>query len=97
MAGLSLGNAAFISAHFAVGLLLGEPVLAVVGGALGSVAIVGIALALLGAVGWIALGRWRRRAAHSPIAMIGDWADACCPACLTLAVVDAAGRDVAHA
>lgn len=95
VAGLAIGNAAFIAAHFALGYLLGEPVLTAVGGALGPLAIAGVALAVLGALGWIALGRWRRRAIRSPIGVIGEWADACCPACLTLAAVDAARQDVA--
>jgi membrane-associated protein len=94
VAGLALGNAVFISAHFALGYLLGEPVLTAVGGALGPLAIAGVALAVVGAVGWIVLGRWRRRDVRSPIAVIGDWADACCPACLTVAAVAAASRDV---
>ncbi len=91
VAGLALGNAVFISAHFALGYLLGEPVVTAVGGALGPLAIAGVALAVLGAVGWLVLGRRRRGAAGSPVAVIGDWADACCPACLALAVVDARG------
>lgn len=91
VAGLALGNAVFISAHFALGYLLGEPVLSAVGGALGPLAIGGVALAVLGALGWIVLARRRGGPALSPVAVIADWADACCPACLTLAVVDARG------
>jgi membrane protein DedA with SNARE-associated domain len=89
VAGLAAGNALFIAAHFGLGFLLGEPVLSVVGGALGPIAIVGVALAVLGAVGWIVVSRRRRGAQLRPLAIVGDWADACCPACLALAVADA--------
>ncbi len=89
VAGLAIGNALFIAAHFGLGYLLGEPVLTVVGGALGPLAVAGIGLAILGAVGWIILGRRRRGTESRTLAVVGDWADACCPACLALAVVDA--------
>lgn len=89
VAGLAVGNALFIAAHFGLGYLLGEPVLTVVGGALGPLAIVVVALAVVGAVGWVVISRRRRGAALPTFAVVGDWADACCPACLTLAVVDA--------
>jgi membrane protein DedA with SNARE-associated domain len=92
VAGLALGNVVFISAHFALGYLLGEPVLSAVGGALGPLAIAGVALAVVGAVGWIVLSRRRRGPTRSAITVMADWADACCPACLALAVVDARGR-----
>ena len=84
--GLTLGNALFISAHFALGFMLGEPVLAAVGGALGPLAIAGVLLALVGIVGWYAISRRRRASMARPVP-IGDWADACCPACLTLAAL----------
>ena len=93
VAGLAAGNALFIAAHFGLGFLLGEPVLSVVGGALGPIAIVGVALAVLGAVGWIVVSRRRRGAQLRPLAIAGDWADACCPACLALAVSDASRSD----
>jgi membrane protein DedA with SNARE-associated domain len=92
VAGLALGNAVFISAHFALGYLLGEPVLSVVGGTLGPLAITGVALAVVGAIGWIVLGRRRHGATRSAITVMADWADACCPACLALAVVDGGRR-----
>ena len=89
VAGLAIGNALFISAHFALGYAVGEPVVALVGGALGPLAIGAVGLAVLGAVGWVVLGRIRGRAAGSPLPAVAAWADACCPACLTLAVVEA--------
>ena len=91
VAGLAVGNALFIAAHFGLGYVLGEPVLSAVGGALGPLAVGGLALAVLGAVGWTIISRRRRGAALGPLAVVGDWADACCPACLALAVV-AEGR-----
>ena len=88
IAGLAIGNALFISAHFALGYLVGEPVVALVGGALGPLAIAAVGLALIGAIGWFVLGRLRGRTAESPLTAVATWADACCPACLTLAVLD---------
>jgi membrane protein DedA with SNARE-associated domain len=87
-AGLAVGNALFISAHFGLGYLVGEPVLQAVGGALGPLAIGAVALAVIGGVGWLLLNRIRGRRAASPLAVAASWADACCPACLALAVVD---------
>jgi len=88
IAGLAIGNALFISAHFALGYLVGEPVLSLVGGALGPLAIAAVGLAVIGGVGWLVLSRLRGRRATSPLPAVAAWADACCPACLTLAVLD---------
>jgi membrane protein DedA with SNARE-associated domain len=89
--GLSLGNALFIGAHFGLGFLVGEPIVAAVGGALGPLAIGAVGLALLGAVGWLVLSRRSGRRSASVVPMAASWADACCPACLTAAVLDRAG------
>ena len=92
IAGLALGNALFISAHFALGYVVGEPVVSLVGGALGPLAIVGVVLAVIGVLGWIVLDRWRgRRATPTMTALetVATWADACCPACLVLGGVEA--------
>lgn len=85
--GLAIGNALFITAHFGLGFVLGEPILRVIGGALGTVAVVGVALALLGAAGWLLIARRRRGDQAEMSASITEWADACCPACLTLAAL----------
>lgn len=87
--GLAVGNALFIGAHFALGYLVGEPVVTAVGGALGPLAIVAVILALLGGIGWVLLGRIRGRRAPSTLPSVAAWADAACPACLALAVVEA--------
>jgi membrane protein DedA with SNARE-associated domain len=89
VAGLGVGNALFIGAHFGLGYVVGEPVVDAVGGALGPLAIVALSLAAIGAIGWVVLGRLRGRRASSPLPAVAAWADACCPACLTLAVVEA--------
>jgi membrane protein DedA with SNARE-associated domain len=86
--GLAVGNGVFIAAHFGLGYVLGEPVLAVVGSALGPLAIVGLLVAGVGAVGWILLAR-RRRSGRSTVELATSWADACCPACLGLALIGA--------
>jgi membrane protein DedA with SNARE-associated domain len=87
--GLAVGNALFIAAHFGLGYVVGEPVVAVVGGALGPLAIAALGLAAIGAIGWILVGRRRVGRPSSPLASVAAWADACCPACLTLAAVEA--------
>lgn len=87
--GLAVGNALFITAHFGLGYVLGEPLLDAVGGLLGPLAIAGVALASLGAIGWLVLAR--RRPGPTPrdaLAPLVDWADACCPACLSLAALE---------
>jgi len=86
--GLAIGNALFIAAHFTLGYAVGEPVVAFVGGALGPLAIAAVGLAIIGGFGWVVLGRLRGRRATSPLPVVAAWADACCPACLTLAVLD---------
>lgn len=88
VAGLSVGNVLFIAAHFGLGYLVGEPVVAAVGGALGPLAIGAVGLALLGGIGWLVLGRRSGRRPVSALPMVVAWADACCPACLTAAVLD---------
>jgi membrane protein DedA with SNARE-associated domain len=87
--GLALGNALFIGAHFGLGYLIGPPIVATVGGTLGTLAIGVAALALIGGAGWIALSRWRRRQPTPAVKAMADWADACCPACLALGALDA--------
>jgi len=80
--GLVVGNTAFVSAHFALGVLLGASAGRFVGAAAASllpVALGVVVLAVVGAVAWRLLGRRRRRAMD---ASIGAWADAACPACL---------------
>jgi membrane-associated protein len=88
IAGLAIGNALFISAHFALGYVVGEPVVALVGGALGPLAIAAVGLAVIGGIGWLLLQRRRGRQVESSASTIASWADACCPACLTLAAID---------
>jgi len=87
--GLAIGNGLFIAAHFALGYAVGEPVVSLVGGALGPLAVAAAGLAVLGAIGWVVLGRLRGRRAASSLPSVAAWADACCPACLTLAAVEA--------
>jgi membrane protein DedA with SNARE-associated domain len=89
--GLAVGNALFIAAHYGLGFLIGEPLLAIVSGVLGPVAVVGIILAVVGGLGWYALGRRRRMpvgVTSKDAAGFVAWADACCPACLSLAAVE---------
>lgn len=93
--GLAIGNALFISAHFGLGFVVGEPVVELVGGALGPLAIAAVGLAVVGLLGWLVLGRIRGRGPGSPLPVIAAWADACCPACLAASALDARGQSVA--
>jgi membrane protein DedA with SNARE-associated domain len=86
LTGLIVGNGLFIAGHFGIGLVLGEPVIRIVGSALGPIAAVSVALAAAGAVGWVILSR-RRPGRNARLAAATDWADACCPACLVLATM----------
>jgi len=88
VAGLAIGNALFIGAHFGLGYLIGPPVVAIVGGTLGTLAIGVVALAVVGAAGWFAISRWRGHRHTQPIPTALSWADACCPACLAAAGIE---------
>lgn len=96
LAGLIVGNGVFLTGHFILGLVVGEPAVQLVAGAGPSLVIAGVALAAVGAAGWWLLARRRaaRAQAPSPLELGGlailDWTDACCPACLALAVADRA-------
>jgi len=86
--GLAIGNAVFITAHYGLGYVLGEPIVRVVGSALGPLAVAGVVLAALGAAGWLLISRRRGRTPIAVPVTIAVWADACCPACLSLAVLE---------
>ncbi len=91
--GLVVGNGVFLTGHFVLGAIVGEPAVRLVSGAGLTLVIVGVVLAGLGALGWWLLGR--RRAARRTVEAITtgeglaalDWTDACCPACLAIAVL----------
>lgn len=85
--GLTIGNTLFIAAHFGLGYLLGESVVTAVGGLLGPLAIGFVGLALIGGIGWYVIRRRHGRTVD-PMATAMSWTDACCPACVALAVVD---------
>jgi membrane-associated protein len=86
--GLAIGNGVFIGAHFGLGYLIGPPVVALIGGALGTLTLTAVVVAAVGAIGWIALGRRRRGGREPSLATGMSWSDACCPACLALAALD---------
>ena len=77
IAGLAVGNALFIAAHFALGYLVGEPIVTAVGGLLGPLAIGFVALAVIGGIGWFLIRR--RRGDGGDRRDAAAWADACCP------------------
>jgi membrane protein DedA with SNARE-associated domain len=77
--GLVAGNTLFVGLHFLLGFIVGVPAVAFVERYGLLVVVVGVGLlAVVGAIGWLIL---RRRQSFNA------WADAACPACLTLAVV----------
>ena len=94
--GLAVGNGVFLTGHFVLGAIVGQPAIRIVSSAGSTLIVLGIALAVVGAVGWWLIARRRARgAAGGSSAAEGlaalDWTDACCPACLALAVVVPAG------
>lgn len=94
--GLVVGNSVFVTVHFALGFVLGASagqILSILSGATLPVMAGVVVLAVIGAAGWWLVGRLRRR--RSPCdAGVGTWADAACPACLTLAAVS--GPNASH-
>ncbi|HTS14472.1 MAG TPA: hypothetical protein VMH24_02320 [Candidatus Sulfotelmatobacter sp.] len=95
VAGLIVGNGVFLTAHFALGLVVGEPAVQLVAGAGTTLVLAGVVLAVVGLGGWGLLARRRTAARPRPGVALGgeglallDWTDACCPACLALAAVE---------
>lgn len=89
--GLVIGNTLFVGAHFVLGFVVGLPAVALIQGAAPLAIVVFIGLAVVGAIGWL-LVRRRRRQSPSSSGSTADagfaaWADAACPACLTLALL----------
>jgi membrane protein DedA with SNARE-associated domain len=82
--GLVAGNTLFVSAHFVLGYVVGVPAVAIIQSS-GTVLLVGglVVFAVVGAIGWLLLRRRRRSTAD-----FAAWADAACPACLALALVN---------
>ena len=82
--GLVAGNTLFVGAHFVLGYVVGVPAVAIIQSS-GTVLLVGglVVFALIGAIGWLLLRRRRRSTAD-----FAAWADAACPACLALALVN---------
>ena len=94
LVGLVIGNGIFLTGHFVLGLIVGEPAVRLVSSVGTGLLAGGLALAAIGAGGWWLIARRRSRlgtpaaatrAAAGPALL--DWTDACCPACLALAIV----------
>jgi membrane protein DedA with SNARE-associated domain len=98
LAGLLIGNGVFLTGHFVLGLILGEPAVRLVASAGTGLILAGVGFALVGAAGWFLISRRRSRARAGPSLAAGvatlDWTDACCPACLGLAVLTAGWQSV---
>ncbi len=93
LVGLIVGNSVFLTGHFVLGLVVGEPAVQLVAGAGLWLVGAGVALAAVGAAGWWLLARRRAQARTTATGNLDglrtlDWTDACCPACLALAAVD---------
>ncbi len=80
ISGLAIGNGVFVGAHFAAGLIVGPSAVVLVAGSAAPILIVLVGLAVAGAAGWWLI----RRRRHGSSTAVGDWTDACCPACLAL-------------
>jgi membrane protein DedA with SNARE-associated domain len=88
--GLVAGNTVFVSAHFALGFLVGLPAVALVQAAAPVLAVAAfIAFAALGAIGWVVVRRRRRGTQPRQTPADADyaaWSDASCPACVAVAL-----------
>jgi membrane protein DedA with SNARE-associated domain len=89
--GLVIGNTAFVGLHFLLGLAVGAPALALVATFGLALTAAAVGLAVVGLVGWWLLRRRHAAATSSAEPSSAaledtfvDWADATCPACLTL-------------
>ena len=85
--GLVAGNTLFVGGHFLLGYVVGVPAVAIIQSS-GTALLVGglVVFAVIGAIGWLLLRRRRRSTAE-----FASWADAACPACLALALVNRQG------
>ena len=95
LVGLVVGNGVFLTGHFVLGAIVGPPAVGLVAQTGPVLVAVSVALAALGAAGWWLIARRRSRlrtlaggdeSAAEGLAPL-DWTDACCPACLALAVL----------
>lgn len=89
--GLIVGNAVFVTAHFALGFVLGASAAQIIGAVsgIGLVVIPVAVLAVIGAAGWALLRTARGATSGAPVELAA-WADAACPACLAVAAADLA-------
>ena len=87
--GLIAGNTLFVTAHFGLGFLVGLPAVALVQNAAPVVAIgLVVLLAVLGAIGWLVVRRRRQVLVQADTdADYAAWADASCPACVSVALL----------
>jgi membrane protein DedA with SNARE-associated domain len=103
--GLIAGNTVFVGGHFALGFVVGAPATQIAGSVASPttlVVLIGL-LAIVGAVGWVAIRSRHVTGADSrPVeataegllasgnggSTLAAWADAACPICLSIALVE---------
>lgn len=93
--GMAVGSAVFLALHFVLGYLGGPLVSAVMDAVHTPLAVFVVAFLVVGLVGWLLIHRRRaarQTRAEATLATLGDWADACCPACLALGAAESLGR-----
>ncbi len=93
--GMTLGSAVFLALHFVLGYVGGPLVSAVMDAVHTPLAVFIVAFLLVGLLGWLLIYRRRAGRQARPTATaeaLGDWADACCPACLALGAASRVGR-----
>ena len=87
--GLVAGNTLFVGLHFLLGFVVGVPAVALVEQSGPLIVGVGVAvLAVVGAIGWVILRRRHRTVAQPDREGFNAWADAACPACLGVALLN---------
>ncbi|MBI5301948.1 MAG: DedA family protein [Chloroflexi bacterium] len=85
LAGATLGSAAFLTLHFAIGYLGGTILGALTNAATMPMLLALFAFALIGLAGWMFL---RRRTSNATLERVGDFVDAACPVCLAIGTVE---------
>ena len=93
--GMALGSAVFLALHFVLGYLGGPLVNAVMDAIHTPMVVFVVAFLIVGLVGWLLIHRRRtarQTQAAATLETLGDWADACCPACLALGAAERLGR-----
>ncbi len=83
--GVLVGSSVFLALHFVLGYVGGPLVSAILERLNTPLLVFIVAFLIVGLVGWLLIRRRERsKDRDATLESLGDWADACCPACLAL-------------